>query len=63
MFSDFEEFWDMMRATVILFSMCSCTVLLGAELKRDVSYDTKHERDVLDFWPAVATDGPAPLFV
>ena len=35
----------------------------GDEPKRDIAYDTKHERDVLDFWPAVAKDGPAPLFV
>ena len=63
MFSDFEEFLDMMRATVILLSMFSCTVLVGAELSRDIAYDTKHERNVLDFWPAVATDRTAPVFV
>ena len=41
-----------------------CAALsFGDEPLRDIAYDTKHERDVLDFWPAVAIDGPAPLFV
>jgi predicted peptidase len=31
--------------------------------KRDVKYDTKHERNVLDFWPALKGDKPAPVFV
>ncbi|WP_419193948.1 alpha/beta hydrolase [Novipirellula herctigrandis] len=40
----------------------------GNEPQRDVKYDTKHERNVLDFWPALksdglARDGPAPVFV
>jgi hypothetical protein len=31
--------------------------------ERDVKYDTKHERNVLDFWPAIEEGKPAPVFV
>ncbi len=36
---------------------------LAAEVKRDVKYDTKHERNVLDFYPATNGDEAAPVFV
>ena len=35
----------------------------GDEPIRDVAYDIKHDRDVLDFWPPVVADGPSPIFV
>lgn len=35
----------------------------GDEPIRDVAYDIKHDRDVLDFWPSVAGDGPSSVFV
>jgi poly(3-hydroxybutyrate) depolymerase len=34
-----------------------------AEPKRDIAYDTKHERNVLDFWPAPKSDEPAPVLI
>lgn len=34
-----------------------------AEPKRDIAYDTKHERNVLDFWPALKSDEPAPTLI
>lgn len=33
------------------------------EPKRDVRYDVKHERNVLDFWPALKAEKPAPVYV
>ena len=39
-------------------------VSLHAETIRDLKYDTKHERNVLDFYPALKkSDKPAPVFV
>lgn len=38
-------------------------VAAGAEPIRDVVYDTKHERNVLDFWPALRRGNPSPVFV
>jgi len=35
----------------------------AADPKRDLKYDTKHERNVLDFWPALKADTPAPVYV
>jgi poly(3-hydroxybutyrate) depolymerase len=39
----------------------------GAEPQRDIAYDTKHERNVLDFWPAqksdATSDEPAPVLI
>jgi hypothetical protein len=35
----------------------------AAEPIRDVKYDTKHERNVLDFWPALKEGDTAPVFV
>jgi hypothetical protein len=52
-----------MKKIAVLVVMWCSTFSFGNEPSRDVAYDTKHERDVLDFWPAVATDGPAPVFV
>ena len=31
--------------------------------ERDLKYDTRHERNVLDFWPAAKADKPAPVFI
>jgi polyhydroxybutyrate depolymerase len=39
------------------------TVSSGAEPKRNVAYDTKHERNVLDFWPALKSSEPAPVVI
>ncbi|MGC6426302.1 MAG: alpha/beta hydrolase [Akkermansiaceae bacterium] len=40
------------------------TPLLSAdEVKRNVKYDTKHQRNVLDFFPALNSKGPAPVYV
>ncbi len=52
----------MKKVAVLVLMWCSA-FSFGAELKREIAYDTKHERDVLDFWPAVVVDGPAPVFV
>jgi hypothetical protein len=35
----------------------------GGEPQRDVQYDTKHERNVLDFWPALKGGEPGPVVV
>lgn len=40
----------------------SCEVV-GAEPERDIAYDRKHERNVLDFWPALSEEAPAPVLV
>jgi acetyl esterase/lipase len=52
-----------MKKIAVLVVMWCSTFSFGDEPSRDVAYDTKHERDVLDFWPAVARDGPSPVFV
>ena len=51
--------------TILIFSsMLSAPGFLeGAEPERDIEYDTKHERDVLDFWPALTSGEPAPVLV
>lgn len=52
------------RGPILLFAFACCAISSsGDEPKRDVAYDTKHERNVLDFWPAIAVDGPSPIFV
>ena len=48
--------------------LCVCCLTAAgfaaaAEPKRDIQYDTKHERNVLDFWPALKQEKPAPVFV
>jgi len=35
----------------------------GGEPERDVAYDTRHERNLLDFWPALTRGEPGPVFV
>ena len=52
-----------MKRIAVLVVMWCAALSFGDEPRRNIAYDTKHERDVLDFWPAVAMDGPAPLFV
>ena len=52
-----------MRIINILVLVWCSSNALAAEPNRNVVYDTKHVRDVFDFWPAVATGGPAPVFV
>ena len=52
-----------MKKIAVLVVMWCAALSFGDEPSRDIAYDTKHERDVLDFWPAVDTDGPAPVFV
>ncbi len=52
-----------MKRIAVLVVMWCAALSFGDEPRRNIAYDTKHERDVLDFWPAVATDGPAPVFV
>ncbi len=52
----------MKRIAVLVIVWCSA-VSFGAEPQRDIAYDTKHERDVLDLWPALDEEGPAPVFV
>ncbi|MFP6881701.1 MAG: alpha/beta hydrolase [Roseibacillus sp.] len=34
-----------------------------AEPQRNLNYDTKHERNVLDYWPAKSKGKPTPVFV
>lgn len=48
---------------ILLFLLSAIAPLLAAEPQRDVKYDTKHERNVLDFWPALKKDKPAPVMV
>ena len=52
-----------MKRIAVLVVMWCAALSYGDEPRQDIAYDTKHERDVLDFWPAVDTDGPAPVFV
>lgn len=49
----------------LLFVCCLTAAVFAAaaEPKRDIKYDTKHERNVLDFWPALKEGEPAPVFV
>ena len=49
----------------LLLTCClGATDLAGAtEPQRDINYDPKHERNVLDFWPALKSDSPAPVHV
>ena len=51
----------MLLNTCLLVLMWCSAFSFGGEPIRDVACDTKHERDVLDFWPAVAADGRAPV--
>ena len=47
-----------MKRIALIAAVWSSAFSFAAEPERDIAYDTKHERDVLDFWPAVAADGP-----
>lgn len=51
------------RMLLALGIVCCATWVAGAEPLRDVKYDTRHERNVLDFWPAPSRDKPSPVFV
>lgn len=48
------------NAFLVLAMVGSAT---AAEPIRDVKYDDKHSRNVLDFWPALNKDKAAPVFV
>lgn len=50
-----------MRIITLTFLLVACAAVAAVE--RDVKYDTKHERNVLDFFPALKSDGPAPVYV
>ena len=52
-----------MKRIAVLVVMWCAALSFGDEPSRDIAYDTKHDRNVLDFWPAVATDRTAPVFV
>jgi poly(3-hydroxybutyrate) depolymerase len=52
-----------MNLKVVLFLGLGFSLGHAAEVKREVKYDTKHERNVLDFWPAIKGGKPAPVFV
>ncbi len=48
------------------FSLVTCLASFcaaGQEPQRNVKYDTKHERNVLDFWPATKAADAAPVFI
>lgn len=51
-----------LRLALLLAVITNCHANPTAP-KRDIKYDTKHERNVLDFWPALKSDTPAPVFV
>ncbi|MFT6861464.1 MAG: acetyl esterase/lipase [Akkermansiaceae bacterium] len=48
---------------VLLLAMITDGHATSSAPKRDLKYDTKHERNVLDFWPGLKPDTPAPVFV
>ncbi len=43
--------------------LSSMLPVIAAQPQKNVKYDTKHERNVLDFWPALQQDKPAPVMV
>lgn len=49
------------RSAILL--LMTVSVSMAAEPVRDVKYDDKHQRNVLDFWPALDNDKAAPVFV
>ena len=53
----------MVKKIALLVVVWCSAVSFAAEPQRDIAYDTKHERDVLDFWPALDEEGPVPVFV
>jgi len=58
-----QTFLWAVQQIALFFSLCVCATSYGSDPERDIAYDTKHERNVLDFWPATAADGPSPIFV
>ncbi|MEJ6646266.1 MAG: hypothetical protein QNL24_02970, partial [Akkermansiaceae bacterium] len=44
-----------------LLAGSQCFAQAGAP-QRNIKYDTKHERNVLDFWPAKKDDAPVFIF-
>lgn len=52
----------MIRSVLVLL-LVTLGLATAAEPLRDVKYDDKHERNVLDFWPALKSDNAAPVFV
>jgi predicted peptidase len=53
----------MMIRSICLFLALSVGIAMAAEPIRDVKYDDKHQRNVLDFWPALKKEKAAPVFV
>ncbi|MDA7882565.1 alpha/beta hydrolase [Akkermansiaceae bacterium] len=53
----------MMIRSVLVLLLVTLGLATAAEPLRDVKYDDKHERNVLDFWPALKSDKAAPVFV
>lgn len=48
---------------ICLFLAVTVGTATAAEPIRDVKYDDKHQRNVLDFWPALKKEKAAPVFV
>ncbi|MDB4645794.1 hypothetical protein OAF32_02510, partial [Akkermansiaceae bacterium] len=48
----------------IFLALCGLSLLPASAEKpqRNIKYDTKHERNVLDFWPAKKDDAPVFIF-
>ena len=51
-----------MAIAIMTLMGCDLAPAGDPEPERDIKYDTKHERNVLDFWPAPASDDPAPVY-
>ena len=49
--------------SVILLLVAMTGLVSAVEPIRNVKYDDKHQRNVLDFWPALNKDKEAPVFV
>ncbi len=57
-----------MNSTLRIFLLLTCVLVAPSfadldEPQRDVKYDTKHERNVLDYWPAPKSDEPGPVLI
>ncbi len=44
-------------------SLAAIDVAGAVEPERDIEYDTKHERNVLDFWPPLKASERAPVYI
>ncbi len=54
---------ELMPAIIgLLIAGTAATVQAGGP-QRDVRYDTRHKRNVLDFWPALRQGEPAPVLI